>query len=145
MKTSSLVLALSISLAPFAAANAADPSTTLSRSSQLSGASVGLVAGTVVFGSLSAIALGGAATVTALEAAGESTNVVLTNATTGAKASLRVASDGLRTSGIAVGSALEISVVATGTTISCAGKLVAFIPNELGRSLLHSAPIARGY
>jgi hypothetical protein len=142
---SRLVALLIATLACPALAIAADPSSTMSRASSLSAVSIGVAGGTVIAGSLSAVALGASATVTSLQAVGESTVVVLTSTSSGVQASVRLATDAVRASGIAVGSGVVCLVTATGTMVSLAGRAVIFVPNELGLALVHSAPISSAY
>ena len=39
---------------------------------------------------------------------------------------------------LSVGSAMVVSVVGAGTVLSAAGEVVAFIPNAIGRALMHN-------
>jgi hypothetical protein len=39
---------------------------------------------------------------------------------------------------VGVGTALTVGVIGTGVLLSAAGTVIAFIPNELGRALLHN-------
>ena len=42
---------------------------------------------------------------------------------------------------VGVGTAVVVSVIGTGVLLSAAGEVLAFIPNELGRALLHNERI----
>jgi hypothetical protein len=80
--------------------------------------------------------------VTGLKAAGESTTVFLRdagNATSQAgAASIEVSSSVLRAAGVAVGSSVVAVGEASGYALMTSGKMIAFIPNEIGRSLVGS-------
>ncbi|KEH09560.1 hypothetical protein GY15_31390, partial [Delftia sp. 670] len=56
----------------------------------------------------------------------------------GAQASVEVVGRGASASAYAVGTVLTCSVIGTGVIISAAGKVLAFIPNEMGKALLHN-------
>jgi hypothetical protein len=66
---------------------------------------------------------------------------VLERASDGAQASVELS--GRAASGVAlgVGTAVAVSVLATGVLLSVAGEVLCFIPNELGRALLHNERI----
>ena len=51
--------------------------------------------------------------------------------------------DGATAASVAVGSVLQASATAAGYVLIAAGKAVAFIPNEMGRSLLHQSRYSR--
>ena len=44
----------------------------------------------------------------------------------------------IRDRAYAVGTVLTCSVIGAGVVISAAGKVLAFIPNEMGKALLHN-------
>jgi hypothetical protein len=44
-------------------------------------------------------------------------------------------------SAAAVGTVVSVSVIGTGVLLSVAGEVLCFIPNELGRALLHNERI----
>jgi hypothetical protein len=62
---------------------------------------------------------------------------------TGLRFSVRFGSEVAGASVVAVGTALVVTTVAAGWVLSAAGEAIAFIPNELGRSLLHEERITR--
>jgi hypothetical protein len=72
-------------------------------------------------------------TVVAVKATAAGSEWVLERASDGARSSLRFAGHVSAT----VGAAVVVSAVATGWVVSAAGQAVAFIPNEVGRALLH--------
>jgi hypothetical protein len=82
---------------------------------------------------------GAALTVAAVEASAEGTVWVLERASDGARASIRLAGQ----SAVAVGTAVAVTALGTGWLLSAAGQAIAFIPNEIGASLLHNERITR--
>jgi hypothetical protein len=77
--------------------------------------------------------------VAGLEAAGDSVNVMLKDASQAGEASIRVSGEVAAAASLAVGSVVVVTAEAAGHALSAAGKLIAFVPNELGRSLLYHA------
>lgn len=86
-----------------------------------------------------ALSVGGAAlTVLAVEASAESTVYLLERASDGARASVRLAGHAVQGSAIAVGTVITVGVIGSGVVLSAAGEMIAFIPNAVGRALLHN-------
>lgn len=86
-----------------------------------------------------ALAVSGAVLVVkAVEVSARGTVIVLERASDGARASValsgRVASDVVA----GVGTVVAVSVIGAGVLLSAAGEVLCFIPNELGRALLHN-------
>ena len=86
-----------------------------------------------------ALAVSGAVLVVkAVEVSARGTVIVLERASDGARASVelsgRVASDVVS----GVGTVVAVSVIGAGVLLSAAGEVLCFIPNELGRALLHN-------
>jgi hypothetical protein len=63
--------------------------------------------------------------------------VVLHGASQAASVTVQLSGEGLQQLGIVTGMILQASAVATGHLLISAGKVIAFIPNELGKALLH--------
>jgi hypothetical protein len=86
-----------------------------------------------------ALSAGGAAlTVVAVEASVDGTAYVLERASDGARASVRIAGSAVGGSAIAVGTVVTVGVIGSGVVLSAAGEMIAFIPNAIGRALLHN-------
>ncbi|MEI8327294.1 MAG: hypothetical protein WCH44_18395, partial [Betaproteobacteria bacterium] len=68
---------------------------------------------------------------------------VLERVSDGARASIEVA--GKVASGVstAVGTTVTVSAIGAGVILSVAGTVLAFIPNELGRALMHSERVSQ--
>ena len=80
----------------------------------------------------------GSIVVTSVEASAEGTVWVVENVADGVKGSICFAGKAVGASAIAVGTVVVVTVVATGTVLSAAGRVIAFIPNEIGRSLSYN-------
>ncbi|WP_374412518.1 hypothetical protein [Hydrogenophaga sp.] len=103
------------------------------------------VAGSVATGAAAvsavpaALAVSGAVLVVkTVEVSARGTVIVLERASDGARASVELtgrAASGLVTG---VGTAVAVSVIGAGVVLSAAGEVLCFIPNELGRALLHN-------
>jgi len=78
-------------------------------------------------------------TVSAVEASVDGTTWVLARASDGAKASVKLAGN----ASVAVGTSVAVTAMAAGYVLSTAGRAVAFIPNELGASLLYNERVSR--
>lgn len=124
------LLALSIATAPVARAQGG--ASELSVLSALPVAvSVAVPAGLLVSGAV--------LTVVAVDAASGATVWVLERASDGARFSLRLS----HAASVVVGGTLVVSAIAAGWVLSAAGEAVCFVPNELGRALLHDERITR--
>ncbi|AOW14844.1 hypothetical protein LPB72_20655 [Hydrogenophaga crassostreae] len=82
--------------------------------------------------------VGASLVVKAVEVTASGTLYLLERASDGARASVRVA--GHVASGVVmgVGTVVAVSAIGSGLLLSTAGEVLAFIPNELGRALLHN-------
>ena len=66
------------------------------------------------------------------------TSYVLERASDGARASIEIAGKGIAGISVGVGTAVVVSVVTSGVILSVASQAICFIPNELGRALMHN-------
>jgi hypothetical protein len=116
-------------------------------STGLSNAS-GLVAegsATVAYGSLSAVAASGTAVVESVELAGDASVVVLAGASDAAQVAVRLSGRAAREASLAVGTSVNVMATSSGYLLVTAGKVLAFVPNEIGRALIHHSRVsARG-
>ena len=76
--------------------------------------------------------------VKAVEVGALSTVYVLERASDGARASVEVAGRGVANASVALGTLVTVSVIGSGVILSAAGEAIAFVPNALGRALLHN-------
>jgi hypothetical protein len=139
MKPITLMLLLCLAGADAGAdAGAEQPgSTALSGASELAAEGSALV----VYGSLSAVAASGAVVVESVEAAGDASVVVLAGASDATQAALRLSGRAARNASLVAGASVSVVATSTGHLLVSAGKAVAFIPNELGKALLHHSRV----
>jgi hypothetical protein len=93
---------------------------------------VTLVAGTAQF-----FRDAGQLSVTGVKTVGNVSTVTLRGLANGAEASVQVSSKAIEGSAIGVGVVLQATVSATGALLVSGGKALMFVPNEVGKSLLH--------
>ena len=117
-----------------------DPSSDLSAAS---GLSLSVPVAISVTAPAALLVSGATFTVVAIEALAEGTVWVLERASDGVRVSVRFGSEAAGASAVAVGTVIVTTTVAAGCVLSAAGEAIAFIPNELGRSLLHDERITR--
>jgi len=86
-----------------------------------------------------ALSVGGAVLVVkAVQTSVKGTVYLLERASDAAPVSVEVAGKVASGMAVSVGTAVQVSVISAGTVLSVAGKVIAFIPNEVGKALLHS-------
>jgi hypothetical protein len=131
-----LTLALAMATAP---AHAHGPSNDLSAASGLS-----LSVPVAISVAPSAVLVSGAAfTLVAIETLAEGTVWVMERASDGVRFSVRFGKDVAVGASVVTGAVVVSTVVAAGCVLSAAGEAVAFIPNEIGRALIHDERITR--
>ena len=81
---------------------------------------------------------GAVLTVRAVEASAVGTVYLLERASDGAQVSVEVVGRGVAGLAYAVGTVVTCSVIGTGVVLSVAGEAIAFVPNAIGRALLHN-------
>jgi hypothetical protein len=136
-----IVLMLLLCLACGARAAGQQGSADLSNASQL----VAEGSATVAYGSLSALVASGTVVVESVEAAGDASVVVLAGASDAAQAAVRLSGRAARAASLAVGASVNVVATSTGYLLVLAGKVLAFIPNEIGKALIHHSRVsARG-
>lgn len=92
----------------------------------------------------SVLLVGGAAfTVVAVEAASNGTVWVLERASDGVQTSVTVSGAVAGGASLAVGAAVVVTAVSAGWILSAAGQVIAFVPNEIGRALMHHERVTR--
>ena len=132
MKSKAIIVALALFMSPMHLALAQSET----RGSQGS-AAVSAGSGEVIAGSLDVAANGGELVVSAVEKVGESTQIVLKGVSTAAGESFKIAVSAGAGASVAVGNTVQVVAFSTGYSIMAAGIMIAFIPNEVGRSLLY--------
>jgi len=134
-----------LAIAAASPAHAHGGSSALSALSALPMASI--IGGSAVAGSVAAIPLalsvsGAVLVVSAVEASARGMVLVLERASDGARASVEVVGRGISGASLAVGSVIGCSVIGSGVVLSAAGQAIAFIPNAIGRALLHDEQLS---
>jgi len=142
-KLSSLVLAAGLALALPSQAqsevSAVSALSTLPLASVVVGASA--VTGSVVAVPLVLSSAGTVLVVKSVEASVRGTVYVLERASDGAQASVEIIGGTVAGASLAAGTLVTVSIIGTGVVLSAAGEAIAFLPNALGRALLHNERI----
>jgi hypothetical protein len=86
---------------------------------------------------------GAVLTVVSIQASAVGTVWVLERASDGARATLHFSGHVAQGAALSIGGAVLVTALASGYVLSAAGNAIAFIPNELGRALLHNERITR--
>jgi hypothetical protein len=73
-----------------------------------------------------------------VESTARGTVYVLERASDGARVSVEIAGKTMLGSGQIIGTAVVVTVVGAGVLLSAAGEVIAFLPNALGKALLHN-------
>ena len=134
-------VALTGTLVPINAKAQSDVSA-LSAVSALPLASV-VVVGATAAGSVMAVPVvlstaGAVLVVKSIEVSARSTVYVLERASDGARVSIEILGKGVAGASMVAGTLVTVSVIGAGVVLSAAGEAISFIPNELGRALLHN-------
>ena len=91
-----------------------------------------------------AFSLAGATlSIVAVEASATGTVYVLERVSDGVRASIRVVGKVAGQASLAVGTAVTVSTFAAGVVLSAAGQVLAFVPNAVGKALLHNEQVTR--
>ncbi|MCF8184179.1 MAG: hypothetical protein K9J43_04305, partial [Polynucleobacter sp.] len=89
------------------------------------------------------LAVAASLTVMAVEKAGESIVLVLKDMSTGATVSIKTTAKALGNVSMTAGTVLAVTASAAGYSVYQASRLIAFIPNEIGKSLVHHSKVAK--
>ena len=73
----------------------------------------------------------------AVNTSAEGTVWLIERASDGARAGLQVSGKLAEAGSFALGTAVAVTAISTGWVLSAAGQAIAFVPNELGRSLMY--------
>jgi hypothetical protein len=85
----------------------------------------------------------GSIVVTGVEASAQGTVWIVENVADGVKGSICFAGQVVGAAAVSVGSVIVVTAVATGMVLSAAGHVIAFIPNEIGRTLSYNQRVSR--
>lgn len=120
-------------------AQAQSEASTLSAVSAMPLASVvGASAGAVVAVPVAFSTAGAVLVVKSVELSAHGTVYVLERVSDGARASVEVLGKAAAGVSTAAGTAVSVGIIAAGVVLSVAGTVIAFVPNEIGRALLHN-------
>jgi hypothetical protein len=89
------------------------------------------------------LSAGAVFTVVAVQASALGTVWVLERGSDGVQASIHFTGDVVGASATLVGTAVVATVFSAGCVLSAAGRAIAFIPNEVGKSLLYNERVTR--
>lgn len=95
----------------------------------------------VVRGSLDLVAASGAIVVGSVESAGGVSMVVLNGASNAASATVRLSGEVVKGASLVAGTSVGLVAVTSGYLLVAAGKVLAFIPNEIGHTLLNHSRV----
>jgi hypothetical protein len=128
MKRLLLATLLGLACAGTFAADASAPSKAISE-----------VAGSVVLGSIAVVGVTGSVVVDSVASVADGIEVVLEGAGQASRATVRLSGDAARGLSIGAGTVLQVVAMSAGHALVLSGKVIAFIPNEVGQALLHHA------
>ena len=131
MKRFASICLFCAAVASIPAAHAANSE--LSRASE----NVGMASGIVLLGSMSMLAASGQVVVTGMETVADGSVLALKGASDAGAASIKLSGEAARGLSLAAGTVLDVVAVSTGHALLLSGKIIAYIPNEIGKSLLH--------
>jgi hypothetical protein len=97
------------------------------------------VTGSVVLGSIAVVGMTGSVVVDSVNAVGDGIEVVLEGASQASRATVRLSGEAVRGLSIGAGTVLQVVAMSAGHALVLSGKVIAFIPNEVGQALLHHA------
>ena len=95
----------------------------------------------VVAGSMSMLVASGQIVVASVETVGEGIVVVLKGASEVGGASIQMSTQAAKGLSLAAGTVVSVVALSTGHMLVLSGKAIAFIPNELGKALLHHSQV----
>ena len=81
---------------------------------------------------------GASVVIEAVESTANGVSYVVKNVADGTSAVIKVSGQAAGALSVGVGTVVQTSVIGAGVILSAAGKVLAFIPNEIGKSLMHN-------
>jgi hypothetical protein len=107
------------------------------------GAGASAAAGAVIAVPVVLSTAGAVLVVKTIESTARGTVYVLERASDGARASIELTGKAVGGASMVAGSVVTVSVIGAGVILSAVGEAIAFIPNELGRALLHNERLTK--
>jgi len=96
----------------------------------------------VVTGSVLTVSGAGALVVESVETVGDSVVVVLKAVGDGSKATVQFSGKALQGVSVAAGTAVSVVAMSAGHALVVSGQVIAFVPNEAGKALLHHSRVS---
>nr|WP_315465033.1 hypothetical protein [uncultured Rhodoferax sp.] len=128
---------------PFYAYSQTDASAQSAVSAMPLASVVGASAGAVLAIPVAFSTAGAVLVIKGVEASAKGTVYVLERMSDGARASVEVSGKAASAVSTAVGTVVYVSVISAGVVLSVAGTVIAFIPNEIGKALLHNERVSQ--
>lgn len=119
------------------------PAQALSDASAASALSIGVPVAASIAAPVAILSTTAVFTVVAVTASAEGAVWVLERASDGTRCVLRFAGNAAADASLAVGASVTTVAIGTGWLLSAAGEAIAFIPNEIGASLLYNEQITQ--
>ncbi|WP_374581519.1 hypothetical protein [Pseudoduganella sp.] len=95
----------------------------------------------VAAGSVLTVFAAGSLVVESVETIGDGVSVVLKSAADGSKATVQFSGKALEGASLAAGTAVSAVAMSAGHALVVSGKVIAFLPNEAGKALLHHSRV----
>jgi len=102
----------------------------------------GEVSASVVEGSIATVALAGSVVVDGVRAVGDGVELVLKGASSAGMATVRLSGAAAGALSLAAGATVEVVAMSAGHALVVSGKVLAFIPNEMGKALLYHSKVS---
>jgi hypothetical protein len=125
---------------PHAETGAANPDC-LSCGLSKASAALSIAGSTVVEGSMLGIGASGVLVIESVRAVGNGIVIVMKGTSDAASVTVQLSGEGIRQLGLVSGAVLQATAVSTGHLLISAGKIIAFIPNELGKALIYHSKV----
>lgn len=103
--------------------------------------SLSLASSKVLSGSIDVSAAAGSIVIESVSAVAETLVIVSKGSAEVASVTVQLSGKGIQQLGLVSGAVLKISAISTGHLLISAGKAIAFIPNEIGKALIHQEKI----
>ncbi|MBM4259483.1 MAG: hypothetical protein FJ147_26735 [Deltaproteobacteria bacterium] len=136
MKTRAFITTGLLTLSLSITSSHANDLTRMSEGSTIS-AMASMASATIVRGSIATLARGGELMVIGLQTAGKSTLLTLKSSAEVGEISLRIPTALVGVAAVGVGTTVRALTEATGYTLMASGEVIAFVPNNVGSSLIH--------
>jgi hypothetical protein len=107
----------------------------------VTGMATSSVAGAIIAAPVILSTAGAVLVVKAVESTARGTVYVLERASDGARVSVELAGKAVGGASLVAGTVVAVTVIGSGMVLSALGEAIAFIPNEIGKALLHNERI----